>query len=323
MAFWGKKKRLPPGLSCYGKLPATGDFIRLNAAGEENTTFDQWMGASLHHAKESLKENFDGCYGPALGGFIYRGRDSGGDEPERGMLGVWASSRDSAGRRYPMIISTTYDYEEMLAVGPGLPVAAWPFYEPAYALCAGGRGMSVEAFLAQVQQLRPVAIEQPEQALVGYRQWIQTQPIRGFWETTLATTESRFGVVQSVLATIEIFAGQERPNTSLALRFPLGAADLYAASVWMDITLRLSGWRRTVLNAFWTPLHDLMVHIGPPGTATFRELIVDGSDADHVTDLCRPPTMEPAAAREALAARGAAVDDLDQTIGTFLQRLSQ
>ena len=321
MAFWGKKKRQPPGLSCYGKLPATGDFIRLNAAGQENTTFDNWLGGSIHHARESLGEAFDGCYQPALGLFLYRGDDGNGDEPDRGMVGAWASSGDSAGRRYPMIVSTTYDYEELLAVGAAIPLATWSFLQSAYALCAGGRQLPVDGFLGRVQQLQPVPLDPPEQSVASYRQWTQTKTMRSFWETTLGDSSRRMAAVANVVATLEIFAGQERPQTSLAIRFPTGAADFYAVSVWMDMTLRVAKWERTVLNAFWTPQHDLMVHIGPPQVQTFRELIMDGSGADHVTDLCRAPTMDEGQARGYLGARSEAVADLDQTIAAFLQRL--
>lgn len=321
MVFWGKKKRLPPAISCYGKLPATGDFIRLNAAGPESTSFDNWLGASIHNARESLGDHFQSCYQPAMGLFIYRGPDVAGEEPDRGLIGAWASSGDSAGRVYPMIVATTYDYEEMLALGPALPVVTWPFLQAAYALVSGGRGLPVDQFLARVQQLTPVVLDPPEQKLASYQQWLQNQPAKALWETTFGTIATRHATVYNVDATIEIFRGHERPQTSLAIRFPIGAADAYAVAAWMDVTLRLGRWQRTVLNAFWTPQHDLMLHLGPPQVGTFRELIVDGSDADHVTDLLGPPTIDEQGARQRLGARSAAVDDVTQSIAAFLGQL--
>ena len=122
MAFWRKRQPQPPVVSCYGKLPSTGDFIRHNATAHENTIFDNWLGASIAHAKQSMGDGFLAAYQPTLGIFIYRGDDGDGkEEPERGLVGVWAASGDSAGRHYPMLISTAYDYEQMLSVGP------WPF----------------------------------------------------------------------------------------------------------------------------------------------------------------------------------------------------
>ena len=322
MVFWRKKKRQPPSVSCYGKLRATGDFVRFNAAGPESTAYDNWLSGSVHMAKESMGDAFMPCYQPALGVFVYRGDDGdGSDEPDRGMVGVWGSSGDSAGRRYPMTVATSYDYEEMLAVGPALAIAAWPFVTSAYELVANGRDMPVDHFLSRVQQLQAVPLDPPEHAAQSYQKWLQSQSMRALWESAFGTVMGRHAVIYNVNATIEIFRGQERPQTSLALRFPLRSGDTYAAAVWTDITLRLAGWERTVLNAFWTPQHDLMLHVGPPQQATFRELLANGTNAEHVTDLLVQPAIDEATARQRLGALGEVVDDIDQSIAQFLSRL--
>ena len=323
MVFWKKKKRQPPGVSCYGKLPATGDFVRYNATGAENAAYDNWLGNSIHVAKESMGDAFMPCYQPALGLFIYRGDDGdGSEEPDRGMVGVWASSGDSAGRRYPMTVATSYDYEEMLAVGPALPIALWPFLTKAYDLVANGRNLPVDQFVARVQQLQPIPMDQPEQALSGYQHWLQAQSMRALWESAFGTVESRQAIIYNVNATIEIFRGQERPQSSLALRFPIRSGDAYATAVWIDITMRLAQWERTVLNAFWTPQHDLMLHVGPPQAATFREIIANGTNADHVTDLLAAPAVDEATATQRLGPISEAVADVDQSIAQFLSRLT-
>ncbi len=323
MVFWRKKKQ-PPVVSCYGKLPATGDFVRLNATGAENAAFDNWLGGSVHTAREALGSAFDACYQPAAGVFVFRGADGDdGDEPDRGMVGVWASSGDSAGRKYPMVVATCYDYEELLAVGPALPIAIWPFLASAYELVVGGRGDPVDTFLNRVAQLQPIPLDNPESSAAGYQRWLQTQTMKALWETTFGTVEHRHSVVQHVEATIEIFQGQERPQTALGLRFPTHAGDAYAAAVWADMTLRLTKLQQTVLNSFWTPQHDLLIHLGPPQLGTFREMICNGTDTEHVTDLLQIAHANEATARPKLPASvAAAVDDPNKTIHAFLQGLS-
>jgi type VI secretion system protein ImpM len=321
MVFWRKKKN-PPVIACYGKLPATGDFVRLNATGPESSTYDQWLGGSVHYAKESLGDAFDACYQPATGVFIYRGQAEKGEEPDRGMVGVWASSGDSAGRRYPMTLSTCYDYEELLAVGPALPIAVWNFLAAAYDLAVGGRQLPVDAFLGRVAELRPIPLEDPDGMMAGYQRSLQSHTMGSLWETTFGRIDLRYSVLHQIRATVEIFRGHELPETALAIRFPLLAGDTLAAAVWTDITLRLGGWDRTVLNSFWTPQHDLMLHIGSPQSGTFRELIVDGSDAEHVTDLLRMQHADEATARQQLGSPLAELaDDPNQTIAAFLHGL--
>ncbi len=323
MVFWRKKKN-PPVVACYGKLPATGDFVRMNATAPENATYDEWLGGSVHMAKESLGERFDACYQPAAGVFVYRGQADKGEEPERGMVGVWASSGDSAGRRYPMTLSTCYDYEELLAAGPGLPVAVWNFLATAYDLCVGGRNLPVDAFLGRVAQLSPIPLADPEGMVAAYQRSLQSHTMRSLWETTFGDVSVRYSVLHQIQATVEIFRGQELPETALAIRFPILAGDTFAAAVWTDITLRLGGWDRTVLNSFWTPQHDLMLHIGSPQSGTFRELIVNGSDADHVTDLVSMQHPDEATARQALGSPVAELaDDPNQTVAAFLNGLKR
>jgi type VI secretion system protein ImpM len=183
MVFWRKKQAQPPNISCFGKLRATGDFIRLNASSAENAAFDHWMGGGMNFAKQTLGEGFDSAYQPTMGLFVYRGDDSSG-EPERGMVGVWGASGDSAGRRYPMVVSASYDFEQMLALGPGLPIVLWPLLQAAYDLVSNGRGLAVEDFLARVAQLQPPPIDDPEAAMGPFRAW---QHIR----STLRSTSSR------------------------------------------------------------------------------------------------------------------------------------
>jgi type VI secretion system protein ImpM len=321
--FWRKKQPQPPAVACFGKLPATGDFIRLNASTEEFTAFDDWLGASVALARESLGSEWEAAYRPAAGLFIYRGPEAKGDEPDRGLVGAWTASRDSAGRNYPMAVCASYDFEQLLATGAALPIALWPFFKTAYELATTGASLQVDDFVGRVAQLQPPLLDNPESARAAYQQWLQHQQMDALWETCFGTTANRYWVMHNLQASVDIFKGQERPETHLAIRYPLGAGDAYAAAVWMDMTVRLGAWQRTLLNAFWTPQRELLVHMGPPHAATFRELIAPTTEADHVTDLRRPPTIDDATARERI---GATLSELaakgDTRIDLFLQALS-
>ena len=321
--FWRRKKAQPPFVSCFGKLPATGDFIRLNATSDEFAAFDQWMGASINLARESLGPGFEQAYVPAVGLFMFHGPAPKGNEPERGLVGVWAASGDNAGRHYPMVVCASYDYAQLVSAGAALPIATWTFLTAAYNLVAMGRGLQVDDFLSRVAQIQPPSLENTEVATAAYHEWLQHQSMRGLWETGFGSEAIRFWVIHNIVASVEIFRGQELPETSLAIRYPIGAGDTYAASVWMDITMRLAGWQRTLFNAYWTPQRDLLVHMGQPHVATFRELIAPTRNAEHITDLHTPPSIVEAEARERLGPELAKlVDQTDMRIDVFLRSLS-
>lgn len=321
--FWRRKKVGPPVVGCFGKLPATGDFIRLNASFDAYAALDEWLGPSVALARESLGSGFETMYRPAVGLFIFRGAEPEGAMPERGLVGVWSASGDNAGRVYPMVVCAAYDYGELVNAGAAVPIALWPFLTSAYDLVTNGRGLPVDEFVSRVSQIQAPSLESSELATAAYQQWLQHQQMQALWETGFGTDALRFWVMHSVLASVDIFRGQELPETHLAIRFPIGAGDAYAAAVWMDITMRLAHWESTLPNAFWTPQRDLLVHMGQPHVATFRELIAASDDADHITDLTRPPNMDDQVARQRLGPElTKLVERSDMRIDLFLQALS-
>jgi type VI secretion system protein ImpM len=323
--FWRKRKvpAAPPQVGCFGKLPATGDFIRLNASTDELAAFDRWLGDSIDFARRSMGQSFDLPYQSAVGLFVFRGEAKGDEPPARGMIGAWAASGDNAGRLYPMVVYASYDYQQMAATGPALPIALWPLLASAYEVATAGRQMAVDAFLERVARIQCPSLEDPESATAGYRGWLSQQSMKALWETGFGTDASRFWVLQNIAASVEPFRGHELPKTGLALRLPLGAGDAYAASVWMDMVYRLAGWKQTLLNAFWTPQRTVLVHLGPPHVGSFKEMIAPTGSADHIADLCGTPTMDEASARRMLGPqRDGLVARTDLSIAAFLDALS-
>jgi type VI secretion system protein ImpM len=322
--FWRRKKvpASPPQIGCFGKLPATGDFIRMNASGEELAAFDRWLGGGIDFARRAMGPAFEAAYQPSVGLFIFHGEGKDNEPPTRAMVGAWAASGDNAGRTYPMVVFASYDYGQLASTGAALPIALWPLLASAYELVTQGRGLPVDAFLDRAARITPPPLDDAAAAGASYRSWLTTQPMKALWETGFGTDASRFWVLQNVLASVEPFRGQEHPKTGLAIRLPLGAGDAYAAAVWMDMTLRLAKWGHTLLNAFWVPQQTMLLHLGPPHVASFRELIAPTGVADHVVELCRAPTVDEQTARRAL---GPQLDSLaarsDITIAGFLDGL--
>ncbi|MEZ4298194.1 MAG: type VI secretion system-associated protein TagF [Polyangiaceae bacterium] len=300
--FWRKKRApaAPPQIGCFGKLPATGDFIRLNAGGEELAAFDRWMGGGIDLAKRSMSQGFEPAYQGSVGLFIFRGETQTNEPPTRAIVGAWAPSGDNAGRLYPMTVFASYDYGQLVAAGGGLPIALFPMLSAAYELVRGGRALPVDQFLDRVSRIQVPSLEDPDLVTQGYRSWLATQPMKALWETGFGTDANRYWVVQNILASVHPFRGTELPKTGLAVRLPLGAGDAYAAAVWIDVTLRLAKWKGTLLNAFWSPQQSVLIHLGGAQAASFRELISPTGQADHVADLCGPATTDEMTTRRAL-----------------------
>lgn len=322
--FWRKKRApaAPPQIGCFGKLPATGDFIRLNASNDELNAFDRWMGGGIDFARRGMGTGFDAPYQASVGLFIFHGEGPNNEPPNRAIVGAWAPSGDNAGRLYPMTVFASYDYGQLCAAGGGLPIALFPMLSAAYELVLSGRQLPVDQFLDRVARIQLPSLDDPDLVTQGYRSWLSTQPMKALWDTGFGTDATRFWVIQNIFASVQPFRGQEMPKTGLAMRLPLGAGDAYAAAVWLDITLRLAKWKSTLLNAFWAPQQSLLIHIGPAQPASFRELIAPTGQADHVADLCGPATLDEMTTRRAL---GPQLDGLvartDLSLSQFLEGL--
>ncbi|HTJ84448.1 MAG TPA: type VI secretion system-associated protein TagF [Polyangiaceae bacterium] len=321
--FWRKKKVSgPPVVGCFGKLPATGDFIRHNAGGDELASFDRWMGGAMDFAQRSLGQGFEAPYQRAVGLFMFRGDSKGEDGPVRGLVGAWAASGDSAGRLYPMVVYASYDYGQLCNVGAALPIALWRFLTTAYEVATKGRAWPVDAFLERVQRIEAPNLEDVDAVSGQYKSWLAENRMKALWETGFGSDASRFWVMSNVVESVEPFKGQELPQTGLALRLPVGAGDAYATAVWLDMILRLCAWKNTLPNTFWTPQQTALIHIGPPHVGSFREIIAPTGSAEHVAELCGLPTCDEPTARARLRADlDALVSETGQPIAQFLKAL--
>ncbi len=88
----------------------------------------------------------------------------------------------------------------------------------------------------------------------------------------------------------------------------------------MDLILRLSGWKSTLLNTFWTPQQTALIHLGPPHVGSLREIIAPTGSAEHVAELCGLPTADEQSSRARLQPRlDSLVSKTDQPIASFPQ----
>lgn len=321
--FWRKKKSSgPPQVGCFGKLPATGDFIRHNAGGDELAAFDRWLGGSMDFAQRSLGTGFEPVYQRAVGLFIFRGDSKGDEGPTRGLVGAWAASGDNAGRLYPMVVFASYDYGQLCSLGAALPIVLWKFLTSAYETATTGRAWPVQTFLDRVQRLEAPNIDDPDAVCTPYKKWLADNSMKALWETGFGSDASRFWVLSNVVESVEPFRGKELPQTGLALRLPIGAGDAYATAVWIDLVLRVSKWKHTLLNTFWTPQQTALIHLGPPHVGSLREVLSPTGSADHVAELCGLPTSDEKTSRSRLRPElDAAVAATDQPIFQFLRSL--
>ena len=81
----------------FGKMPAHGDFIARGLAADERDALDRWLAGEMAAAREALGEAFEERYDSAPP-WRFAWHES---------AGAMASSVDSVGRRFPLLVGRT------------------------------------------------------------------------------------------------------------------------------------------------------------------------------------------------------------------------
>lgn len=138
-------------IGCFGKLPASPDFVSLHGAADEVCEFDAWLQgalAGMQH-RDDWRELFDRlpvCF------FSYRARTG------NWLLGGFISSRDASARRYPFFIFQTLKASEAASLANPFTLS--------------------ELFSAQIKPLLHMAI-QGEQSAVLFERLKALRPLQG------------------------------------------------------------------------------------------------------------------------------------------------
>lgn len=90
---------------CFGKLPGRGDFVRSPGHAALIEGLDQWQAVALGHlaANPRWKLLYDASPEVAFAVVAHGARV--------GLAGRWVASRDSSGRRFPLVCATTFEVQ--------------------------------------------------------------------------------------------------------------------------------------------------------------------------------------------------------------------
>lgn len=90
----------------FGKIPALGDFLRLQVAAGFVQPWDDWLQASMIAAREALQDSWTESY---LSAPIWRFTLPAGACGPKGMTGILMASIDRVGRQYPLTLVAPQD----------------------------------------------------------------------------------------------------------------------------------------------------------------------------------------------------------------------
>jgi hypothetical protein len=207
------------------------------------------------------------------------------------LVGALVPSVDRAGRRFPIVAASELALDAELAEHPeALPLlleTVWAVTAQLVVELPGVERAALEQALTDADVDLTVG-----DALKAYRAWTEELEIEQLVALVFGADASyAAGALALVEEAVSPYRGVESPDTPLSLRLPLGQAGGAALCFWLDLIVRLCGWRRTVPSFFWS--HDgeggsLMLHLGRVPPAVLRELWLPTGTSNEVCDLMQP-----------------------------------
>jgi type VI secretion system protein ImpM len=270
-------------VALFGKLPALGDFLRLDATGPTADLLVGWLHEAIepvHRAALAL---------PAAPVRFLLGAPGGGV-----AVGTMVASRDKVGRAFPLCLFTGVPAGSLAHPFAAVPAAAGEF-------CAGA-----EALLARAAELAPAALAEAARALPRPR-----DPREVEVEVSAAAAERPLGDVLAHafpapdgaatygISTLAAALKQVRggPPAKATLAIEAAAGDDVERWLWLELVRRSLGWSAPAV--FWTG-GRLVVSLGPPPATVLAQLCDPSHPPSKIWPLRTDRAEAIAAARRAL-----------------------
>lgn len=276
-------------LTCFGKVPTHGDFVRDRSESDLVRAFDAWLQQGLYALKTRNSERY-ASYDRSLPlTFCFR------SEPgTRVLIGAMQPSRDRVGRRYPFVVAREISLRDSARTSL-LPVVEGRFLASAQQLAVQAGGGTIEyRDLTSLLSEIPTAPDAGSDA--AYDRYLRETTFSSVVKHTWGYFEdSRKYLVFKNLMDAQEAHGSQRPAS--ALRLPIGSgegSEAHEAAFWLDVCDRLYGVDWDDAGFFWVsgrtedePGALLLFLKAPPSAAGFVALFPDADGAfadDDVLD---------------------------------------
>jgi type VI secretion system protein ImpM len=300
----------------FGKIPAQGDFVRLNASTPAALAFDSF-----------LQESLDGL------------RRTGGDlvpEPVRfaffeangsGLCGVFSPSRDSVGRSYPLSVFVPLSSARNVAA---LPIVTRDFLDAAGELLALSETLPAPELATHVRDL-PAVIDGP-QGTEALRRLLHDTGATWLWQSMFpeAPLESAIYAINTARLACDSAGARASAGTGLVLDCP--APNEPAAFFWLSaVEARLGAGGPAAASAvapsfFWSASHGgrMLIALGRPPSALLTFLTRPDSASSRLWSLSTAlPAARQSAQRDIPAAMRQRIESPESSLLDVVESLGR
>ncbi len=282
-------------VSCFGKLPRFGDFVRFNSGGAEVRAFELWMQEGLYYAQKHFDREWNDIYvhSPSYQ-FLFNP-----DGSDRFLLGAFRPSRDKSDRKFPFMITlrigkdTTEEGDDVFAYFPVMLSRFLQQTSPA--LEQAEQAITRQDLASETERLNEAVDVDMEEVLAEFRDFLQSTSLADFWEEVFgdAADPRRFRLIKNLTEILLPMRGLPTQSLTLGLRFPLGPneASLHKmVCFWILAASRMLGDPPLSPSAFWGSQAQgngryLFLYLRPPVSKNMIQLVKPGEEHDTVCHL--------------------------------------
>ncbi len=282
-------------LGAFGKIPSMGDFVRVGC--KPLASFESWVESGMALGETKHKERWPDIYGKGhLHGFVFRGSPAA--KETQVMSGTIGPSFDAVGRRFPLVIFSSYSEKRAGNAAPLAPLFLADFLaDAAQTAREGGKLANGDALKERVGGISLPTFESESTCSAEYNQWTRSTTVRSIWESIYGDpdTDTPLAVLKAVLESVSHFHGRENLTTLLGLRLPLGRGGPLLIAFWIDTIRRAAGWRHAMPTLFWSvdgKADSLLLQLGATPPSALAELWSPDADNDNVYDLTFSHSMD-------------------------------
>ena len=240
-------------VGCFGKLPLSPEFIRVNAKGSAVQVFDQWLQEGLHGYRASSGSHWIRDYLQSdTWNFLFHPR--GGTEC---LVGVMTPNQDKAGRGFPMAIFLRMEAFEFAGRLHRVPMYVQSFLDWAKQMVEEEwKGYSLQEFRERVSGWETSEPENWDSLDRLYQEFLGAYTLDGLLQLCEAT-EGLVSVAAVKVRVREIVSSHRPSNTSMVgqlMPFPLihDPALPFEIPFWMEYLKKIEESKMECPILFWS-----------------------------------------------------------------------
>lgn len=240
-------------VGCFGKLPLSPEFIRVNAKGATLEAFDQWIQEGLLWCREKLGPQWRRDFLQSeTWHFLFQTPNQ-----EEWLIGVISPSHDKAGRGFPMMLFLRFENSDGdHTIIPMLPLLLQDFLEKAKNLLQEEwKNLSLVEFRQKVSQLIHVSPLRKEQVSQLYHEFLHSYSLKTFLRVCGTSTQRLTEL--DVKEMVQKMITESRPSSNSQMgdlmSFPLINEPAFPFEIpfWMEYVSSLNGKPMSAPLLFW------------------------------------------------------------------------